>query len=730
MKRSRKVFAWIAGVLLVVVVVLVVVVATFDWNRLKPFIDDKVSQEIGRPFEIRGDLTVAWRREPGQHGLGSLVPWPEFTARDIRIGNPDWARHPDFATLDALRFRLAPLPLLAHRVEIPAVQLVHPVADLERDAQGRATWDFTLPKSEGPSVWQLNLKEIGFDRGQIGLDDAVSKTKLNVAIEPLGRGIPYDRIMAQQARDAREEGARNAGAAARKAMAAADQGQGQGQGVAAVPRGVGAYLFAWQAKGSYKGNAVKGSGKTGGVLALQQADRPFPVQLDAHIGDSHIALVGTLADPMHLGALDLKLWFSGSSMAKLYPIIGVTLPDTPPYATEGHLRAQLPHPGSPGSHFSYEDFRGRVGGSDLSGSLAFDTRGPRPRLSGQVASRVLRFADLGSLIGADSDQQKKQRGDDTVPQPKDKVLPVEPFRTDRWNAMDADVAFRGERIERSAQLPITKLDTHIYLEDGRLRLEPLDFGMAGGTVASTIRLDGAKQPMPGTIKLSARHLQLKQLFPTVKLMQQSRGEINGDADLRSRGNSVAALLGNANGELKLLMNDGQISNTLLEAAGLNVANLVVSELFGDKTVHIRCLATDLVARDGVFDSRLFAFDTDPALINVDGNVNLKTEQMDLNIRPHTKGLRIFSLRSPLYARGTLKNPKVGVQSGPLLLRGGGAVALGAIAPPAALLALVVPSSGEGKGNTCEDVLGRMRGPSSAGKATSPPPSRSGAAGKK
>ena len=94
---------------------------------------------------------------------------------------------------------------------------------------------------------------------------------------------------------------------------------------------------------------------------------------------------------------------------------------------------------------------------------------------------VLRFADLGSLIGADSDQQKKQRGDDTVPQPKDKVLPVEPFRTDRWNAMDADVAFRGERIERSAQLPITKLDTHIYLEDGRLRLEPTGDGTPAPT---------------------------------------------------------------------------------------------------------------------------------------------------------------------------------------------------------------------------------------------------------
>ncbi len=384
---------------------------------------------------------------------------------------------------------------------------------------------------------------------------------------------------------------------------------------------------------------------------------------------------------------------------------GVTLPDTPPYATEGHLKAEL-HRNN--SHYSYQNFRGRVGGSDLAGNLDYTTGGARPKLSGEVASKLLQFSDLAPLIGADSNAQKQQRGDAT-PQPADKVLPVEPFRTERWRAMDADVKFSGARILHGDALPINALSTHLVMDGGVLTLDPLHLGLAGGTAAGSLRLDGSKSPMHGAMKLNARHLKLKQLFPTFEPMRTSFGEINGDVQLVASGNSVAALLGSADGELKLLMNDGAISKTLLETAGLNVGNIILAKLFGDKTVKINCAATDLAAKNGLFDVRLFVFDTGDAVVNMDGTVNLAAEQLDLDVQPHTRGVRIFSLRSPLYVKGTLKNPDVGVQKGPLLLRGGGAVALAVVAAPAAaLLALVAPSHDNDGDNTCRAVLDQLR----------------------
>ncbi|WP_153242687.1 AsmA family protein, partial [Frateuria defendens] len=80
---------------------------------------------------------------------------------------------------------------------------------------------------------------------------------------------------------------------------------------------------------------------------------------------------------------------------------------------------------------------------------------------------------------------------------------------------------------------------------------------------------------------------------------------------------VAALLGSADGGVQLLMNDGAISRNLLETAGLNVGNIILGRLFGDRTVKINCAASDLAAKHGVFDMRLFVFDTDDAVINVE-----------------------------------------------------------------------------------------------------------------
>lgn len=700
MQRHRRILSWIAGTLLVLLAVLAIAVALFDWNRTKPFIADKVSQAIGRPFAINGALTVDWRRDRLAGWPGSWLPWPEFTARDISIANPDWAAQPRFAHLDALRFRLSLPALLAHRIEVPTLQLVRPSVDLERDKSGRASWDFALPEHRAPSAWKLQLGTIGFDQGVITLDDAASQVKLKLAVEPLQQAIPYDQIVAQQSRDAREQAGRTVGAAAKETMAGEATAEPVGQASAST-----VYQFGWTAEGSYQGSPLKGKGRSGAVLALQDKSVPLPLQADLRIGDSHIALVGTLTDPLHLGALDVRLWFSGSSMARLYPITGLTLPDTPPYATEGHLKAELRHSGS---RYSYRDFRGRVGGSDLSGNLLFVTGGARPKLSGEVHSKLLRFADLAPLIGADSRAEKAQRGDAT-PQPAGKLLPVEPFRTERWQAMDADVNFTGSHVVRGEALPIDSLSTHLVMNNGALYLDPLSFTLAGGTVRSNVSLDGSRTPMRGLLKLHARHLKLKQLFPTFEPMRTSLGEINGDAALDAQGNSVAALLGSANGELQLLMNDGAISKTLLETAGLNVANIVIGKLFGDKTVPINCAATDMAASNGLFDMRLFVFDTDDAVVNVTGTVNLASEKLDLDVKPHTKGLRVLSLRSPLYVRGTLKNPDVGVHAGPLLARGAGAIALGAVAAPAALLALIAPSHGNDSDNTCRAVLQQLRG---------------------
>lgn len=694
MRLSLKILAWIVGVLLVLVLAVVLFVALFDWNRLKPTIDEKVSAAIGKPFAIDGDISAAWQREPGQSGLRSLVPWPTFTVRDIRIGNPAWAKQPQLLQLDALQCRISPLPLLLHHIYVPSVRLIGLRVDLERNSHGQANWQLSLPQNQQPSSWKFTLGTVGLDRGRIALDDAQTHSKLQIAISPLQQAIPYDQLVAQATHEARADVGHDVGHVANGAETEPDLSSNAKRT---------AYQFAWTVSGTYKDAPVSGSGKTGAILALESATQPFPIQARVRIDTSKIAVVGTLTDPMHFSALNMRVWFAGASMAKLYPILGITLPDTPPFATEGHLSAQV-H--MHGSRYSYRNFRGRVGQSDIGGNLQVVTGGPRMKLTGDLHSQLLRFADLGALVGGGSQAQKERRGD-TTPQPGNKALPVEQFHTHRLQTMDADVTFEAARIERPNSLPINAVSTHIRLDNGVLKLDPLHAGVAGGTIDGNVQMDSTTQPMRTALDLRARRLQLKQMFPTVQSMQSSFGELNGDITMNGAGNSVSGLLSNADGEVKLLMDNGVISKTLLELAGLNVANVVVRKLFGDQNVKINCLAVDMTGKEGVFTSHLFVLDTSDATINVNGTINFHDEHMDLNIVPHTKGLRVFSLRSPLYVKGTFKNPDVGVQPGPLLLRSGGAAALAVLAAPAAaLLALIVPSHSQH--NECQQVLTKLR----------------------
>lgn len=676
MTRAGRILIWIVVAIAVLLVAVVLFVALFNWNNARPWLDQRLSTSIGRPVAINGDLTVNWLRNPDASGVAHWVPWPRFTAQDISIANPAWTRQPRFATVRQVRFSLNPLALLSHTIDIPSLKLHGPAVDVERDKQGRDNWTFEF--AQGGGNWKLAIGEVGFDAGSIHWNDDKLDMHLDVNVKPLGKPIPFDQIVPP----------------------------GGSAQATPSPHSNQAYYFAWTAQGTWRGAKARGDGKVGSVLAISDASMPFPLQADLRLRDLHIVMAGTLSDPVHLGALDLNLRISGNSMSHLYALTGVNLPTTAPFSTHGRLLARIRQ-----GTFKYDNFDGKVGNSDLHGSVTYTAVGPRPKLAGTLTSSVLDFADLAPLIGADSNAAKARR-DETQKQPDDKILPVETFDTTRWRSMDADVRFSGKRIVRKGALPISDLSTHLVLNDGVLTLAPLSLSAASGDMTANISLDGRKDPMHGEATLKLRHLKLSKLFPTVDLMHTSLGQINGDAALKGDGNSVARLLGTSDGEVKLLVNNGAVSKLLLEEAGLNIGNIIVTKLAGDKPEKINCAAADLVAKDGVWRPRLFFVDAETMRIDVDGSIDLRDETLDLVMHPHSKGIRVLSLRSPLYLRGTLKHPDAGVEKGPLLARGVGAAVLGVVAAPAAALAALVAPSHENE-NACTGVLAAMRKPAKA-----------------
>ncbi|MGH8213066.1 MAG: AsmA family protein, partial [Rhodanobacteraceae bacterium] len=240
MALARRVLVWIVVVIAGLIVAAILIVSLFDWNRARPWLDERLSASIGRPVAINGDLTVAWSRNPDAEGLSHWVPWPRFTARDISIANPAWAKQPRFAIVHQVRFSLSPLALIGHTIEIPSLKLFAPSVDIERDKSGHANWQFQF--AQGGGKWSLDIGEVGFDAGTIRIDDGKLDLHLDVAVRPLGKPIPFDQIAAAKGDKADNE---------------------------PPPHSDQAYYFGWNANGTWRGAKASGSGKTGSVLALR-----------------------------------------------------------------------------------------------------------------------------------------------------------------------------------------------------------------------------------------------------------------------------------------------------------------------------------------------------------------------------------------------------------------------------------------------------------------------------
>ena len=182
------------------------------------------------------------------------------------------------------------------------------------------------------------------------------------------------------------------------------------------------------------------------------------------------------------------------------------------------------------------------------------------------------------------------------------------------------------------------------------------------------------------------------------------------------------MLGSSSGNVALLMGKGQISNLLMEFAGLDGAEIIKFFVRGDENIQLRCVATAFEVNRGLMTTRAFVVDTSDTVIYGAGTVSLTDESIDLILRPAPKDASILSLRSPLKVSGTFGTPKAGVDKGALAGRAGLALALGAINPLLALAATI--ETGPGKDADCDAALRDASAPGAAARiaATAPPPS--------
>ena len=626
-----------------------------DWNLLKHPLERAASAKSGRPVRIDGDLKV------------HIWSWtPTVTLNGLSVGNPPWEANRPMIQLERAQIQLKLLPLLQGEVILPRVELIRPNVYLHQERSGRANWTFeNQAPTKAPAGKPTKLpaiQDLLIQEGKLTLLDDIRRLKVDGTVQAHEKGPEDD------------------------------------------PK-----AFRIQGQGTINKEPFE-LHIAGGPLFHLDPEHPYPFALEITAGPIHVASDGRVLKPFDLAGLDFEVSLSGNDLAELFYLTQLALPNSPPFRLHARIARR-------GKKVAVTEIAGQVGRSDLKGKLDVDATRKRPAISGDLVSEQLRMSDLAASLGGKSKGpealDEQNAGNPSPPQSQEKKAPPDPnarlfptahLQVDRVRAMDADVRFRAKSIQ-AGKVPFKQVALHVKLDDGVLSLDPFALEMPEGHLMGTARIDARRQIPKVRIDMRLKDIQLDQLKgkaqdakPPLNGVMQARAVIEGTGD------SVHAVMSDANGTVTTILPHGEVRAAFAELTGINVARGIGLLLKGDnERAQIRCGVAQFNVQDGTMLARTIDFDTQDVRITGRGEIRLGPEELDLSIKGDPKRLRLTRLRTPIEVRGHLLKPSVGVDAGSTLKQGAIAAALGtALTPLAAVIAFVDP--GLAKDENCASMI--------------------------
>ena len=462
------------------------------------------------------------------------------------------------------------------------------------------------------------------------------------------------------------------------------------------------------------------------TFELAGADKKFMLEnLDLKLGRKdlvEVLLKGTISDLLAVQGMNLEFIARGSDMSNFKKMGGPEIP----FKGAFDITAQVNDPEP--NVYKIPSFNATVGENNQSGWLELDFSADRPRLTGQLSSDKL---DLRPLLAQDKDKstEKAPTGKPLVKKDKesktrtqstksgaqhDKVFSDEPLQFKGLHVIDADLKFRDKQV----LLPNLALDDVIFdfrLKNGHLEIKPFKFSIGGGKADVQFALQSREKPAVLAATLDIDQLAIGPMLDKLEYQRSVEGNMDAALNLDSTGNSVAALMAGLNGSTRIAMSEGRVASAYLELVEKYLGSGILGMLnpFQEKREYtpLNCFVTEIDIKDGLAGV-MMVMDTDRTTIISAGDVNLKTEGLDLGLKPTPKkgampanvSFSFNQLSQPFRLGGTLAHPHLAIDAGRTAFVIGkiaGAVALG----PVGIAAFFADVS-VGKQDACAVALGK------------------------
>nr|WP_246347488.1 AsmA family protein [Brevundimonas basaltis] len=485
----------------------------------------------------------------------NLFSWtPSARVRGLRIGGPDWARDQDTLTVEDLRASIRLRALLAGHVEMPLVAVTRPRAVLIATDDGRQSWRLDPDaRDTGEGLKLPPINRLLIEEGQISLDEQGRNIRLEATIN---------------AREGSDE---------------------QGG-------------FHLDGEGTINGTPLTVLVRGGPFINIRR-DRPYAFHGEIAGVGARLVADGSITRPFDLGRFDATLRMQGRDLADIYLLTGITTPNTPPYRLAGKLTRD-------GAKFSFADFTGRVGSSDLSGDIVVDKVGDRRRVDAELRSRLLDIDDLMAVLGA---EPRVTSAGNTVASSgaPGRLLPDAPLDVRRLRVMDGTLRYRAAQVKRN-DLDVRQVDIGADLKSGVLALDPVAFTFNRGELRGTAKINATRDTPYSAIDFRLRGYPLESIIPARGGVPTVTGQALGRARLEGSGASVHDFAAGSKGTVSLVVPQGRMRAAFAELMGVHVlAGLF--KLDDASTAEIRCAVADFTVSGGTATAKTFVIDTTPVV---------------------------------------------------------------------------------------------------------------------
>jgi hypothetical protein len=457
-------------------------------------------------------------------------------------------------------------------------------------------------------------------------------------------------------------------------------------------------------KGAYNDTSFEVAGTLCTLTAFVNPHKAWPVNLAAKTENATLILDGTVKDPLARRGIELNFTLKGKDLASFKQFSGESYHLRGPFDISGRIADTARNV------YSISNLKIIQGENDLSGSVELNLAENRPKVTAALSAQKL---DLRPYFQVGPNTEKGAKNSSEEAKKEDKIFSDHPLPLDTLRQADADVKIQAAQV-LLPNLTLNSLDMGIVLRDGALTVKPLKAVLGKGSMDGHLSLQSQGKVASLTIVLKINKLDISYLTKEVKGTEGLEGNLEVDINLRAQGASIAGLMGGLNGKTVLVMGKGRIDNKYIDILGGDLSSSLFRLLnpFRKETQYtlINCFVSGFDIKDGVASTTALALNTDHMVVVGEGEINLKTERLNLSLRPVPKegvgtsmigklNISLVELTRPFKLGGTLAHPSLAVDPTQTAIAFGKAIGGVMLFGPVGIAAALIGSS-SGDENSC------------------------------